>query len=116
MNRTFHPLSPFLFILFAEGLNLLTKAAVDRGIYKGVEIGRDKIMIPHLQYADDTMFFGDWNNENARVGVGSGEAEELARHMGCLAGNFPFIYLGLPIGAKMKNLNDFAPVIDKFRK
>ncbi|XP_071687382.1 uncharacterized protein [Rutidosis leptorrhynchoides] len=30
------PLSPFLFILAAEGLNILTKAAVDRGLFKGV--------------------------------------------------------------------------------
>ncbi|XP_071713350.1 uncharacterized protein [Rutidosis leptorrhynchoides] len=36
--------------------------------------------------------------------------------MGCQAGKFPFIYLGLPIGAKMKKLNDWAPVIDKFKK
>ncbi|XP_071695878.1 secreted RxLR effector protein 78-like [Rutidosis leptorrhynchoides] len=39
------PLSPFLFILAAEGLNILTKGTVERGLFNGVEIGRDKIML-----------------------------------------------------------------------
>ncbi|XP_071738862.1 uncharacterized protein [Rutidosis leptorrhynchoides] len=30
------PLSPFLFILAAEGLNIMTKAATDRGLFKGI--------------------------------------------------------------------------------
>ncbi|XP_071713330.1 uncharacterized protein [Rutidosis leptorrhynchoides] len=51
------PLSPFLFILAAEGLNLLAKAAVRNTMFEGVEIGVEKIPISHLQYADDTIFF-----------------------------------------------------------
>ncbi|XP_071700265.1 uncharacterized protein [Rutidosis leptorrhynchoides] len=34
------PLSPFLFILAAEGLNMLTKSAFERGFFEGVEIGK----------------------------------------------------------------------------
>ncbi|XP_071699063.1 uncharacterized protein [Rutidosis leptorrhynchoides] len=71
------PLSPFLFILAAEGLNILTKAAID----KGVEVS---------------------------------EINPLASHIGCQVGNFPFIYLGLPIGAKMNSLKDWGTVVDKF--
>ncbi|XP_071694715.1 uncharacterized protein [Rutidosis leptorrhynchoides] len=134
------PLSPFLFILAAEGLNLITKVAVNKGLYKGVEIGQDKIVVSHLQYADDTMFFGDWSIMNARnlfnilkcfelasglkvnfqksriygVGVDSKEVEDLACRMGCQADKFPFIYIGLPIGAKMRKISNWAPVIDKF--
>ncbi|XP_071731598.1 uncharacterized protein [Rutidosis leptorrhynchoides] len=136
------PLSPFLFILAAEGLNILTKAAVDRGIFKGVEIGNDKVTISHLQYADDTIFFGEWSNSNASnlikilkcfelasglkvnflksclygIGVGANEIESLASRMKCQAGSFPFTYLGLPIGARMKRIGDWSPVIDKFIK
>ncbi|XP_071719242.1 uncharacterized protein [Rutidosis leptorrhynchoides] len=136
------PLSSFLFILAAKGLNILTKAAVDRGLFKGIEIGKDKIMVSHLQYADDTMFFSEWSKSNARnlinilkcselasglkvnfhkscvygVGVNPNETEGLASRMGCKAGKFPFIYLGLPIGAKMKKISDWDPVIDKFKK
>ncbi|XP_071715046.1 uncharacterized mitochondrial protein AtMg01250-like [Rutidosis leptorrhynchoides] len=55
------PLSPFLFIIAAEGLNILTNAATEKGLFKGVEIGEDKVKISHLQYADDTIFLGEWN-------------------------------------------------------
>ncbi|XP_071700056.1 secreted RxLR effector protein 78-like [Rutidosis leptorrhynchoides] len=36
-------LSPFLFIIAAEGLNILTKVAVDKGMYKGVEVCSSRI-------------------------------------------------------------------------
>ncbi|XP_071703931.1 uncharacterized protein [Rutidosis leptorrhynchoides] len=36
------PLSPFLFILAAEGLNIMVKAAVAKGMYRGVEVGAEK--------------------------------------------------------------------------
>ncbi|XP_071740790.1 uncharacterized mitochondrial protein AtMg01250-like [Rutidosis leptorrhynchoides] len=51
-------LSPFLFIIAAEGLNYLTKKEVEEGLFKGVHIGVDKIPISQLQYADDTIIFG----------------------------------------------------------
>ncbi|XP_071741916.1 uncharacterized mitochondrial protein AtMg01250-like [Rutidosis leptorrhynchoides] len=58
------PLSPFLFIIAAKGLNWLTKSVVANNLFHGVEIGKDKIPISHLQYADDTIFFGAWSLEN----------------------------------------------------
>ncbi|XP_071706748.1 uncharacterized protein [Rutidosis leptorrhynchoides] len=57
------PLSPFLFIIAAEGLNALTKMAVCNNRFSGVEIGKDKVCISHLQYADDTIFFGAKNDD-----------------------------------------------------
>ncbi|XP_071712558.1 uncharacterized protein [Rutidosis leptorrhynchoides] len=53
------PLSPFLFILAAEGLNALTKSAVSRKLFDGLLIGKDSVVLSHLQYADDTIFFGN---------------------------------------------------------
>ncbi|XP_071739630.1 uncharacterized protein [Rutidosis leptorrhynchoides] len=44
-------LSPFLFILAAEGLNI-SKAAIEKGLFKGVEI-------------DDRISLGKWSRENA---------------------------------------------------
>ncbi|XP_071740803.1 uncharacterized mitochondrial protein AtMg01250-like [Rutidosis leptorrhynchoides] len=58
------PLSPFLFIIEAEGLNILVKSALEKGLFKGIEVGRDKVVVSHLQYADDTMFFGAWSRMN----------------------------------------------------
>ncbi|XP_071715315.1 uncharacterized protein [Rutidosis leptorrhynchoides] len=135
------PLSPFLFILAAEGLNILTKAAIDRGLFKGVEVGEDKVLVSHLKYADDTIFFGEWRRSNALnlrsllkcfelssglkvnfqksclygVGVDFEEVSRTARHIGCNVGKFPFIYVGLPIGAKMNKLNSWDPVLEKFK-
>ncbi|XP_071738760.1 uncharacterized protein [Rutidosis leptorrhynchoides] len=80
------PLSPFLFIIAAEGLNILTKAAIERGLFKGVE-----------------------------VGVNFDNVNSIATHVGCQVGKFPFTYIGLPIGSKMKNLKDWDPVIEKFK-
>ncbi|XP_071713279.1 uncharacterized protein [Rutidosis leptorrhynchoides] len=135
------PLSPFLFILAAEGLNILAKAAVDKGLFKGVEVGKEKVIISHLQYADDTIFFGNWKSSDAcnlinllkcfelssglkvnfnksclyGVGVPPSEVELMASRMGCKAGKLPFVYLGLPIGTRMNNVLAWQPVIDKFK-
>ncbi|PWA63317.1 Transposon TX1 [Artemisia annua] len=60
------PLSPFLFIIAAEGLNAIVKEAVAKGIFNGVRVGSNQVVVSHLQYADDTIFFGEWSRENAR--------------------------------------------------
>ncbi|XP_071695543.1 uncharacterized mitochondrial protein AtMg01250-like [Rutidosis leptorrhynchoides] len=126
------PLSPFLFILAAEGMNILTKAALEKGLFKGIEVGRDNIPISHLQYADDTIFFGEWSRLNALnlmktlksfelasglkvnfqkscvygAGVNHSDLNSFATLMGFQVGKFPFTYLGLPIGSNMKKLSD----------
>ncbi|XP_071694260.1 uncharacterized protein [Rutidosis leptorrhynchoides] len=136
------PLSPFLFILAAEGLNLITKSAVCNNMFRGVEIGTDKIQISHLQYANDTIFFGEWSENNLRnlmkllkcfeltlglkvnynksnlygVGVENMVIESMARLYKCKVGSFPFIYLGLSVGGKMNKLENWNSVIDKFTK
>ncbi|XP_071694365.1 uncharacterized protein [Rutidosis leptorrhynchoides] len=141
------PLSPFLFIIVAEGLNWLEKSAVSNSLYCGVKIGSNNVPISHLQYADDTLFFGEWSLNNVGlnnveslmkllkcfelcsglkvnynksnlfgVGVDKLEVESMANLFGCKVGNFPFIYLGLPIGAKMNKYESWKPVIDKFGK
>ncbi|KAM7530919.1 hypothetical protein LguiB_034329 [Lonicera macranthoides] len=56
------PLSPSLFIVVADVLSWLMKKASDEGLIKGFEIGRNKINISHLQFADDSIFFIE-NNE-----------------------------------------------------
>ncbi|GJR11179.1 cysteine-rich receptor-like protein kinase [Tanacetum coccineum] len=52
-------ISPFLFILAAEGLNVVIKEAVDKGVFRGVKTGRNNVVVSHLQYADDIIFFGE---------------------------------------------------------
>ncbi|XP_071719522.1 uncharacterized protein [Rutidosis leptorrhynchoides] len=50
------------------------------------------------------------------VGIDKIEVEEMASVFGCKRGSFPMTYLGLPIGANMKKLSNWRPVIDKFEK
>ncbi|GJW47992.1 RNA-directed DNA polymerase, eukaryota [Tanacetum coccineum] len=57
--RQADPLSPFLFILAAEGLNALVSEAVDKSIFRGVLVGDERIEVSHLQYSDDTIFLGN---------------------------------------------------------
>ncbi|XP_071713069.1 uncharacterized protein [Rutidosis leptorrhynchoides] len=140
--RQVDPLSPFLFIIAAEGLNWLTKSAASNNAYSGVKIGNDNLSLTHLQYADDTLFFGAWSLDNIEnlmkllkcfelcsglkvnynksnlfgVGVDKKDVEYMANTFGCMVGSFPFTYLGLPIGANMKKSGSWKPVIEKFEK
>ncbi|GKV44506.1 hypothetical protein SLEP1_g51682 [Rubroshorea leprosula] len=67
VNRGIHQgdlLSPFLFLIVAEGLNGLVSSAVEKERYKGVPIGSGDIMVTHLQFADDTVLFREASKEN----------------------------------------------------
>ncbi|GKE85935.1 hypothetical protein Tco_1559677 [Tanacetum coccineum] len=50
------------------------------------------------------------------LGVNEGEMSDMARWMGCDIGEFPFMYLGLPIGENMRRVNAWTPVVEKFKK
>ena len=52
------PLSPFLFILMAEGLSRLIAAQVDRGTICGVKAHEGASSQTHQQFVDDTMLMG----------------------------------------------------------
>lgn len=58
------PLSPFLFLMVAEGLNVAMQEVFSRGWFDGIKVGNDGIVISHLQFADDTIFFGEWSMKN----------------------------------------------------
>ncbi|GKV29201.1 hypothetical protein SLEP1_g38147 [Rubroshorea leprosula] len=58
------PLSPFLFLIVAEGLNGMITTAVQKGLLEGVEVGSKGFKISHLQFADDTILFGSATEQN----------------------------------------------------
>ncbi|GJV75554.1 putative RNA-directed DNA polymerase, eukaryota, reverse transcriptase zinc-binding domain protein [Tanacetum coccineum] len=60
------PLSPFLFILAVEALNVVFLEARNKSIFLGAEVGRDKVPISHLQFADDALIVGHWSLPNAK--------------------------------------------------
>ncbi|XP_057770629.1 uncharacterized mitochondrial protein AtMg01250-like [Salvia miltiorrhiza] len=126
------PLPPFLFLIVAEGLQSLTDRAVTRKLIHPVEIGREKVKISHLQYADDTIFILDKKEENAEavrhllklfqfmsglkvnfgksclVGIGVDDAttERWAAKLQCEVGSVPFKFLGIKVGGKLKSVVD----------
>lgn len=109
------PLSPFLFTL-----------VVDVGVVEGVKIGREEVCVSHLQFADDTLFLLEANNENLRnlncilkfftgcsglkinmgkstiagTNVGGTMVGDLALEWGCEVAEWPLKYLGYAIGGE----------------
>ncbi|GKA30618.1 putative RNA-directed DNA polymerase, eukaryota, reverse transcriptase zinc-binding domain protein [Tanacetum coccineum] len=136
------PLSPFLFILAVEALNVALLEATNNNVFHGIKVGTDKIHISHLQFADDALIMGEWSRSNAKnlsriltcfhlasglkvnfnksklYGIGTSNVElcSLASTIGCLASQFPCTYLGLPIGAKMSRCHNWNPLVDRFHK
>ncbi|GKE19814.1 hypothetical protein Tco_1431326, partial [Tanacetum coccineum] len=54
--RQGYPLSPFLFIIAEEALNVALIEARSKGIFKGVQVSPHRTLINHLQFADDALF------------------------------------------------------------
>ena len=61
------PLAPFLFNIVAEGLNGLMRRAEEENLFKGYLVGANYVPISILQYADDTIFFGEASMENVEA-------------------------------------------------
>jgi hypothetical protein len=66
------PLSPFLFLLAAEGMNVLMQSMVDSNIFTGYSIdSQDPLSVSHLQFASDSLLLGikSWANVRALQAV-----------------------------------------------
>ena len=51
------PLSPYLFLLYAEGLSSLIKASMANSDVKGIFVYRGGPELSHLFFADDSLIF-----------------------------------------------------------
>lgn len=60
------PLSPYLFILYAEGLSALFCQAELHGHIHGIRITPKSPSITHLLFADDSFFFFRANSEESQ--------------------------------------------------
>ncbi|GKV46774.1 hypothetical protein SLEP1_g53743 [Rubroshorea leprosula] len=136
------PLSPFLFLIVVEGLNGLVSSTVEKERYKGVVIGSGDAMVTHLQFADDTIFFGDATEDNIwvikcimrtfklasglkinfrksqliGVGVDQNWCAKMAYQLCCKEGKLPFRYLGIPIGGNHRRRAMWQPMVESVRK
>lgn len=135
------PLSPFLFLVAAEGLNLMVKKAIAEGTLKAAKVGKDKVVVSHLQYADDTIFTLEGSVDNARalkqllqnfesisglavnfdkssvygINLDQQNLEAMAEELGCKIGDWPIPYLGLRVGGKCNGLAVWKGAVDKIK-
>lgn len=58
------PLSPFLYLIVAEGLSVLVNRAVETRQLESAELGHQKLKISHIQYADDMIFLTSGDPKN----------------------------------------------------
>lgn len=133
------PLSPFLFLAIAEGLSRMISVACKNGKFNPVKVGKEELEVSHLQFADDSIIFGDANEMNIEtlksilrcfewhsglkinfqksclygIGVDATRLDSWANFLNCLVGKLPFIYLGLPIGARPSDKKVWQTVVDR---
>ncbi|XP_028113211.1 uncharacterized protein LOC114311295 [Camellia sinensis] len=136
------PLSPFLFNIVAEGLNILLSRARQLGLIQGAVVGSSGLRITHLQFADDTILFCNADKEEVGnikrilrcfeivsglrinyhksvicgIGVDDGSMQEFASSLNCCHHKLPLKYLGLPLGANPSRRSTWKPVLDKFKQ
>jgi hypothetical protein len=133
------PLSSFLFLLAAEGFNVLMSSLKEEGLFHGYRVGRDNdLCLSHLQFADDTLIIGNKSWLNVRsmrvvllifeqvlglkvnfhkslltgVNVSDSWLSEAALVLNCRVGAFPFVYLGFPIGGDPRKLDFWKPILN----
>jgi hypothetical protein len=119
------PLSPFLFLLEADGLNLMLTTVVDVSLFLGYKVGEaSPVHVSHLQFVNDTLILGEkkWGNIRTLketlilfelisglrvnfhksllvvINLSDSWLVEASVDLNCKIGQLPFVYLGLPIG------------------
>jgi hypothetical protein len=135
------PLSPLIFVLAAELLQILVNRAALQGLLCP-PIPQTNADFPIVQYADDTLlvmqvdtrqlFFlkallrSFTNSTRLKVNysksqmlpinVSQDRMQLLANTFGCQIGTFPFTYLGLPMGTTKPRVEDYTPLMDKIER
>ncbi|XP_022041818.1 uncharacterized protein LOC110944462 [Helianthus annuus] len=125
-----------------EALSCMLKKAKEIGILKGINFTDQEADITHLFYADDALILGEWSRENlentARIlrifyicsglrinihksklfGVGTkdNEVDNMMEVLGCKRGAYPFVYLGIQVGANMSRISNWNVVIEVVKR
>lgn len=136
------PLSSYLFIIVSEALVCLLKKAEVMNLIEPVHIGKEKVNLKHLQFADDMLIFAPKNdtcitnyfrildvfalmsglnlnyNKSGLISWNQGYlvwAKNIASRVGCRHATCPFTYLGFPLGEHMNKCSAWKPVMEKIQ-
>ncbi|XP_026452342.1 uncharacterized protein LOC113352781 [Papaver somniferum] len=135
------PLSPFLFILFMEGLCKMVQKLEVNGLYKGFTVKANGTQLSHLLFADDTIFFSSDDAQqilNIRAllicfqissGLSVNPIKSSAIRFGetifddvvenslrCNFEELPIKYLWMPAGAQYRSKNIWDSVVERMEK
>jgi hypothetical protein len=135
------PLSPLIFVLAVELLQILVNKAATQGLVIP-PIPQANADYPIVQYADDTLLIMQADarqlfflkallksfldstglkvnyskSQILRINVSHDRMQILANTFGCQIGTFPFTYLGLPIGMTKPHVEDYTPLMDRIER
>ncbi|CAJ2670830.1 unnamed protein product [Trifolium pratense] len=135
------PLSPFLFLIVAEGLTGLMHKAVDSNRFHGYKVSND-IKFHTLQFADDTIIVGEGNWDNLwtiktvlrsfemvsglkvnffksklyGINLDDSFLNAASSFLHCGVETIPFRFLGIPVGANPRRRATWNPIIQSMEK
>lgn len=111
-------------------------------IFQELKVGHREVKVPHLQFVDDTLIFCPAKrklltnlrrmldcfqllaglkinfSKSGLIGLGRSRVwgKEMVEKLGCQLVELPITYLGIPLGANIKKVSTWNPVITKIQK
>ncbi|GKV40368.1 hypothetical protein SLEP1_g48023 [Rubroshorea leprosula] len=107
------PLSPFLFLIIAEGLNGIITKATELSLFEGVEAA--KCILRTFELATG-LTINYSKSQLMGVNVEEDWLDKMACLLNCKIGCLPFKYLGVPVGGNHRRMELWKPLIDTFSK
>ncbi|GJW79771.1 RNA-directed DNA polymerase, eukaryota, reverse transcriptase zinc-binding domain protein [Tanacetum coccineum] len=109
-------LSPFLFLIVAEALEVMIIEACNKSILKGLSLGDDGSNISLLQFADDALFFGEWSKSNVRHLILILDCFHDVSGLKINLDKADNLGSGLSVGRSMKTIDAWNEVVNKFSR
>ncbi|GKC69158.1 RNA-directed DNA polymerase, eukaryota, reverse transcriptase zinc-binding domain protein [Tanacetum coccineum] len=140
-HRQGDPISPYLFTLVMEVLNLLIQKNIEESKGFKYHFGCKKLKITHLCFVDDLLIFCHGDLESVKImkksldefsgvssllpnmhkstvffgGLSSAEQHSIINIIPFSVGKLPIRYLGVPLLTKKLNISDCKPLISKVK-
>ena len=136
-------MSPLLFDIVMEDLSRMLDVAATTNQFSGFSVGNtigNSVMVSHLLFADDILIFCNadatqiaslrailarFEVSGLRINLGKSKLvpigvvhnmDVLVGMLGCWQSSLPLRYLGLPLGAKFKELSIWNPILEKMER